>query len=49
MIYKRYQYYGKNGITWTDWFKWDSDLQDKWQLKNRLLNEYKDESLRSNC
>lgn len=21
-MYKRYQYWGKNGITWTDWFKW---------------------------
>jgi hypothetical protein len=20
---KRYQYWGKDGITWTDWFEWD--------------------------
>ena len=41
MIYKRYQYWSRDGIVWTDWFKWNSDLRDKWQLKNKLLNEYK--------
>lgn len=44
MTYKRYQFYGKNGIEWTDWFPWNSNSREKWQLKNKLLNEYKDES-----
>lgn len=37
---KRYQYYSSNGITWTDWFSWDSDIRDPWQFKNKLKNEY---------
>lgn len=42
--YKRYQYYTRDGIHWTDWFKWTSDNRDPWQLKSsRLKNEYKDE------
>lgn len=45
---KRYQFRTKNGIEWTNWFNWNSTLRDKWQLKNRLLNEYK-EDLCSNC
>ena len=48
MIIKRYQYYSKNGIVWTSWFKWDSDIRDPWQLKNKLKNEYKDENICSN-
>ena len=40
---KRYQYYSRDGICWTDWFKWDSDSRDPWQLKSsKLRNEYKD-------
>ena len=42
MVQKRYQFWTKDGIQWTEWFDWDSDLRDKWQLKNRLLNEYKE-------
>lgn len=42
MIYKRYQYYTNNGIQWTSWFKWDSTIKEKYQFKNKLLNEYKD-------
>lgn len=40
---KRYQYIGARGeIKWTRWFKWDSDLQDPWQLKTYgLRNEYR--------
>ena len=45
MVYKRYQYFSKDGIKWTNWFEWDSDLRDKWQFKNKLLNEYKDENI----
>lgn len=44
MIYKRYQYYSRDGIVWTDWFKWNSTIRDKWQLKNKLLNEYKEDN-----
>lgn len=43
MIYKRYQYYGPKGIEWTDWFPWEHTSRDKWQLKNKLLNEYKED------
>lgn len=49
MIYKRFQYYSKNGIEWTNWFIWDSSLREKWQFKNKLLNEYKDASICTNC
>lgn len=49
MIQKRYQYYSKNGIRWTSWRNFcddDAELsrlqsEEKWQLKNKLLNEYK--------
>lgn len=41
--YKRYQYYSKDGIVWTDWFVYDSEYKEKWQMKNKLLNEYKEE------
>lgn len=36
MTYKRYQYWSRTGVEWTDWFRWDSDNRDPWQLKNRL-------------
>lgn len=42
MTYKRYQYYAKDGIQWTNWFPWNSDIRDKWQFKNKLLNEYEE-------
>ena len=42
MALKRYQHYTKNGIEWTKWFEWNSTIRDKWQFKNRLLNEYKE-------
>lgn len=39
---KRYQYFSKNGIEWTDWFTPFNDLeQQEWQLKNKLKNEWK--------
>lgn len=37
---KRYQYYTKEGITWTKWFPC-RDTGEHWQLKNKLKNEYK--------
>lgn len=42
MKYKRYQFWSENGIKWTKWFKWNSTLNEKFQLKNKLLNEYKE-------
>ena len=47
MIYKRYQYWSKNGIVWTDWFKLNSNLKPKYQFGKTLLNEFKDESIRA--
>lgn len=41
MKYKRYQYFSNEGIKWTEWFLWDSDIVEKWQLKNKLRNDYK--------
>ena len=38
---KRYEHYTKNGIEWTSWFEWDGEKY-KWQLKNKLKNEYRD-------
>lgn len=39
---KRYQYYTKDGIKWTDFFEWDCDDQPEWQLRGyKLRNEYK--------
>ena len=46
MIQKRYEYWGSdNGkpvIKKTTWFKCHSDVQEKWQVKNKLLNEYRE-------
>ena len=41
--YKRYQYFTKDGIAWTDWFLWTSDIDEKWQVSKKLKNEYKEE------
>ena len=48
MIYKRYEYWSKEGKKFTDWFKWDSDIKPELQMNDkrifcRLKNEYKDE------
>lgn len=40
-MWKRYQYYSSEGIKWTKWFECKYD-NGKWQLKNKLLNEYRD-------
>lgn len=40
MVYKRYEYWTREGKVWSSWFPWNSDLRDKWQLANRLRNEY---------
>lgn len=50
MILKRYQYYSREGIVWTEWFNYNEDdnllsvLQknEKYQLLNpKLLNEFR--------
>ena len=38
---KRYQYYSRNGIVWTEWFNSKAAVEEKWQLKGKLLNEYR--------
>ena len=39
MTYKRYEYYSRDGICWTDWFSYNGE-KFQWQLKNKLKNEY---------
>lgn len=40
--FKRYQYYSKEGVKWTEWFECTpSALTEKWQLKGKLRNEFK--------
>ena len=40
---KRYQFYSREGITWSEWYKWDCKDCPKYQLKSHptLLNEYR--------
>jgi hypothetical protein len=38
---KRYQYYSKNGVVWCEWFNSNAIVEEKWQLKGKLLNEYR--------
>ena len=38
---KRYQFFGRNGIEWTEWYDYDGE-EYPWQLKPRLRNEYRD-------
>jgi hypothetical protein len=55
MIYKRYEYWSKEGKVWSKWFPWKSDLRPELQMEDRriisrLKNEYKDEKcLCTNC
>ena len=49
MIQKRFQYWSAQGKTWTDWFDYREDngqlkdlqVNEKWQVKNKLLNQYR--------
>ena len=49
MIQKRYQHWSSTGIQWTDWFDYREDngqlkdlqVNEKWQAKNKLLNQYR--------
>lgn len=41
---KRYQFFGRNGIKWSNWFDYNGDTSNKIQLKSGktiLLNEYR--------
>lgn len=39
---KRYQYYSKDGIKWTNWFNVPNNtVKEKYQINGKLLNEYK--------
>ena len=54
MIYKRYEYWSSEGKKFTDWFEWNSDYKPELQMNDkrifcRLKNEYKNESIYSNC
>ena len=40
-LMKRYQFFGKSGVEWTNWFATLSTDEEKWQIKNKLKNEYK--------
>lgn len=42
MKWKRYQYYTRTGKEWSKWFRYSGDCAEKWQLKGKLLNEYKE-------
>ncbi len=49
MIQKRFQYWGKDGQEWTEWMDYRRDdslltklrSEEKWQIKNKLRNEYR--------
>lgn len=49
MIQKRYQHISRNGIEWTNWYDYSPhdhllkvfQKEEKWQLKNHLLNEFR--------
>lgn len=46
-VFKKYEYWasenGKPVKKWTDFFLWNSDIRDEWQLKGKLRNFYKEE------
>ena len=39
---KRFQFYTKDGIKWSEWYEWNSDYCPKYQLGKSLLNEYRE-------
>ena len=45
MIQKRYQYLTSQGVKWTPWFDFKKGNSikglEKWQVKGKLLNEYR--------
>ena len=49
MIQKRFQYYSRTGIAWTEWFDYDSDdsklatiqANEPYQFGKKLRNEFR--------
>ena len=48
MIQKRFQYQGKSGIEWTDWYDYSKDdsklkklSKEIWQYKNKYKQEFR--------
>lgn len=41
MLQKRYQFYGKKGIEWTEWFN-HTGTKEPYQLGTKLKNEYRE-------
>ena len=41
---KHYEYWTRNGKVFGKWFVWNGMIEEKWQFKNRLKNEYKEVS-----
>lgn len=43
--YKRFEFWGsekgKPVKKFTNWFAWNDESEDQWQLKGKLKNEYK--------
>lgn len=42
MTIKRYQRWTKDGLSWSKWFPWVGSMEEKFQIKNKLSNEYKE-------
>ena len=43
-VFKRFQCYTSTGLSWSNWFEIGiNDARPKYQLGNKLLNEYKEE------
>ena len=40
MKIKRYERFTRHGVTWSPWFKFNGECDEKWQLKNKLKNDY---------
>jgi len=44
MKIKRYQHWTREGLVWSQWFPWNGIIEEKWQMKNKQKNEYKEVS-----
>lgn len=40
---KRFEYFTREGKAWSNWFPYSGEKY-KWQLKNKLKNEYRESS-----
>ena len=34
--------FDREGLVWSDWFLWNGQKEEKWQIKNKQRNEYKE-------